>query len=240
MLFNEKDLCLRKLLCSMNKIIQIIVGALMTVIVIAFASCQEEDEGETPEFEWRSNHMIQSYILPDFLENLSWEILSEDKESVMLGLSVRGERIYSGENPRVYREPDSLYYSFVEMYHDTAWYGTTNYMCPAVAYPVSEISIISDADYNDTHPAGCELIDIAKVNTVSYGNFVLNGYTGKESQEDIFKPFSEYTQKKRSLWWRGAVGIYLPLPTLSRTHNLTVTFSFEGWRSVSSTVRVEL
>ena len=212
----------------------------MTVIVIAFASCQEEDEGETPEFEWRSNHMIQSYILPDSLENLSWKFLSEDKKSVMLGLSVRGDRIYSGENPRVYREPDSLYYSFVEMYHDTAWCGTSNYMCPAIAYPVSEISIISDADYNDTHPAGCELIDIAKVNTVSYGNFVLNGYAGKESQENIFKPFSEYTQKERSLWWQGAIGLYLPLPTLSRTHNFTVTFSFEGWKSVSSTVHVEL
>ncbi|MBO7507900.1 MAG: hypothetical protein J6T67_11025 [Paludibacteraceae bacterium] len=225
----------------MNKFFQIIVGALTTVVVIAVVSCGEENEGEkTPEYEWPSKHMIQSYILPDSLENLSWSFLSKDNSSVMLGLAIGGERIYSGENPRVYRKADSLYYSFVEMYHDTAWYGTTNYMCPAVAYPVSEISIISDADYNDTHPAGCELIDIAKVNTVSYGNFVLNGYTGKESQEDIFKPFSEYTQKERSLWWRGAVGIYLPLPTLSRIHNFTVTFSFDGWKSVSSTVHVEL
>ena len=225
---------------NMKRKLFVIGKLLISIAITVFYSCDGEDEGETPEFEWRSNHMIQSYILPDSLENLSWKFLSEDKESVMLGLAIGGDRIYSGENPRVYREPDSLYYSFVEMYHDTAWYGTTNYMCPAVAYPVSEISIISDADYNDTHPAGCELIDIAKVNTVSYGNFVLNGYTGKESQEDIFKPFSEYTQKERSLWWRGAVGIYLPLPTLSRIHNFTVTFSFDGWKSVSSTVRVEL
>ena len=78
--FNEKNLSLRKLLCSMNKIFQIIVGALMTVIVIAFASCQEEDEGEkTPEYTWPSKHYLQRYILPDSLIDPSWDYLSKIK-----------------------------------------------------------------------------------------------------------------------------------------------------------------
>ena len=225
----------------MNKIFQIIIGVLMTVVVIVVVSCEEEDEGKsTPEYTWTSKHCLQRYILPDSLVDSSWDFLPTSKDSFLLGFGIGGESICSGECPNNPQSPHPLYDSLVKMYHDTAWHGTTNYMYPAVAYPVSSISVVSDADFDDTHPAGCELIDIAKVNTISYGNFVLNGYTGKESQEDIFKPFSEYTQKERSLWWHGAIAIYLPLPTLSRTHNFTVTFSFEGWKSLSSTVRVEL
>lgn len=236
----KKNLSLRKLLCSMNKIFQIIIGALTAVAIIAFASCQEEDEGGTPEYTWPSKHYLQKYILPDSLTNLSWSIVSKTGDSITIGFRFEGEFVYSGECPTNLQSPHPLYDSLVRMYHDTAWHGKTNYMYPAVAYPVSAISVVSDADFDDTHLAGSELIDIAKIYSGSYALFVLNGYNGRYPQEQILKPFCEFTQLEKSLWRPGGIGIYLPLPTLSRTHNFTVTFSFEGWKSVSSTVHVEL
>ncbi|MBO7607195.1 MAG: hypothetical protein J6T28_06230 [Paludibacteraceae bacterium] len=225
----------------MNKIFQIIIGALTTVAVIAFASCQEEDGGGTPEYTWPSKHYLQRYILPDSLIDPSWDYLSKiKKDSFLLGFGLGGESICSGECPADPQPPHPLYDSLVKMYHDTAWRGKTNYMYPAIAYPVSAISVVSDADFDDAHLAGSELIDIANIYSGSYALFVLNGYNGRYPQEDFLKPFCEYTQQERSLWNGASVGIYLPLPTLSRTHNLTVTFSFEGWKSVSSTVHVEL
>ncbi|MBP5480738.1 MAG: hypothetical protein J6Y22_03175 [Paludibacteraceae bacterium] len=225
----------------MNKIFQIIIGALTTVAVIAFASCQEEDGGGTPEYTWPSKHYLQRYILPDSLIDPSWDYLSKiKKDSFLLGFGLGGESICSGECPADPQPPHPLYDSLVKMYHDTAWRGKTNYMYPAIAYPVSAISVVSDADFDDAHLAGSELIDIANIYSGSYALFVLNGYNGRYPQEDFLKPFCEYTQQERSLWNGASVGIYFPLPTLSRTHNFTVTFSFEGWKSVSSTVHVEL
>ena len=232
----------------MNKFFQIIVGALTTVAVIVFVSCREEDEGkQTPEYTWPSKHYLQSYILPDSMENLSWNIVTKKGDSIEMGFCFKGEYVYSGECPTHPQTPHPLYDSLVRMYHDTAWYGKTNYMYPAIAYPVSAISVVSDADFDDTHLAGSELIDVAKIYSESYALFIQNGYNGIYSQEhilkpfcEVLKPFSEYEQQEKSLWDEGPVGIHLPLPTLSRTHNLTVTFSFDGWKSVSSTVHVEL
>ena len=225
----------------MNKIFQIIIGALTAVAVIAFTSCGEEDEGKnTPEYTWPSKHYLQSYILPDSMENLSWNMVTKKGDSIAMGFCFKGEYVYSGECPTHPHPSHPLYDSLVRMYHDTAWYGKTNYMYPAIAYPVSAISVVSDADFDDAHLAGSELIDIANIYSGSYALFVLNGYNGRYPQEDFLKPFCEYTQQERSLWNGASVGIYFPLPTLSRTHNFTVTFSFEGWKSVSSTVHVEL
>ena len=225
----------------MNKFFQIIIGALMAIAVIAFASCRENNEGEkTPEYVWPSKHFNQSYILPDSLSNLSWDMATKDEDSIAMGFRFMGEYVHSGECPTNPHSPHPLYGSLVGMYHDTAWYGTTNYMYPAIAYPVSAISIVSDADFDDEHLAGSELIDIANVNVLSCGDFVLNGYPYDEEHfKSIIQPFSKFTRNERRLWC-GSVGIYLPFPSLSRTHNLTVTFSFEGWKSVSSTVHVEL
>lgn len=197
--------------------------------------------GGTPEYTWPSKHYLQRYILPDSLIDPSWDYLSKiKKDSFLLGFGLGGESICSGECPADPQPPHPLYDSLVKMYHDTAWRGKTNYMYPAIAYPVSAISVVSDADFDDAHLAGSELIDIANIYSGSYALFVLNGYNGRYPQEDFLKPFCEYTQQERSLWNGASVGIYFPLPTLSRTHNFTVTFSFEGWKSVSSTVRVEL
>ena len=225
----------------MNKFFQIIVGALTTVAVIVFVSCREEDEGKnTPEYEWPSKHFNQSYILPDSLSNLSWNIVTKAGDSIAMGFRFEGESVYSGECPTNPHSPHPLYDSLTRMYHDTAWRGTTNYRYPPVAYPVSAISVVSDADFDDAHLAGSELIEIASVNALSRGDFVLNGYPyDDEHFKSIRQPFSKFTHNERCLWC-GAVGIHLPLPTLSRTHNLTVTFSFDGWKSVSSTVHVEL
>ena len=232
----------------MNKFFQIIVGAMTTVAVIAFTSCGEEDEGKnTPEYTWSSKHYLQSYILPDSMGNLSWNMVTKKGDSIVMGFCFKGEYVYSGECPTHPHPSHPLYDSLVRMYHDTAWHGTTNYRYSAIAYPVSAISVVSDADFDDANLAGSELIDIANIYSESYALFIQNGYNGIYSQGhilkpfcEVLKPFSEYAQQERSLWNEGPVGIYLPSPTLSRTHNFTVTFSFEGWKSVSSTVHVEL
>ncbi len=188
-----------------------------------------EKESDVP---WvMSGHYVNRYVVPDSLS-----FVVSVSSSIDINVDIIGEYVSWNRDARF----DSL----ARLNKDLGWKYKSSEEFDACAYPVSGVSVVSDADFDDRHPAGSELSDIARVSAGSLGDFVLGGYV--DSTPDNVrvkwisqKPFSEFSDLERYLWY-GGIGICLPLPTLSRTHNLTVTFSFDGWKSVSSTVHVEL
>ena len=178
-----------------------------------------------------SGHYVNRYIVPDSLE-----LSAECSSNIIIGTMIGGEYVSWNRDARF----DSL----AVLNRDLGWKYKSSEEIDACAYPVSGVSVVSDADFDERHPAGSELSDIVKVSVGSLGDFVMSGYVDSTPNNDRMKwinqkLFSDFSDFERYLWCSG-IGIYLPLPTLSRTHNFTVTFSFEGWKSVSSTVRVEL
>ena len=188
-----------------------------------------EKESDVP---WvMSGHFVNRYVVPDSLS-----FVVRVSSLIDINVNIKGEYVSW--------DRDARFDSLARLNRDLEWRYKSSEEFDACAYPVSGVSVVSDADFDERHPAGSELSDIVKVSAGSLGDFVLSGYV--DSTPDNVrvkwisqKPFSEFSDFERYLWY-GGIGIYLPLPTLSRTHNLTVTFSFEGWKSVSSTVRVEL
>ena len=181
----------------------------------------------------KSGHCINTYIVPDSLS-----LVVRVSSLIDISAEMGGEHVLWNKNG------NDRFDSFARLNGDLGWKYDASWETFAYAYPVNGVSVVSDADFDENHPAGSELSDIAMVSAGSLGDFVLSGYV--DSTPDNVrvkwisqKPFSEFSDFERYLWY-GGIGIYLPLPSLSRTHNLTVTFSFEGWKSVSSTVRVEL
>lgn len=222
-----------------HNIFSLLKWALFCAILSIPFACGDETDGE-PEYFWESQHLHNSYTIPDSLSDMSWHMHPNyPKDSFVISFCINGETVYSDEC-KVPQKPE-VFDSICRLYHDTAWYGKSNAMDPPVAYPVSGISIVSDADFDESHPAGSDLSDIAILLTHSWGDFVLNGYPrGDEQLKKIRKKFSEFTHNEKCLWYDGSFQIYFPLPTLSRTHHLTVTLSFEGGKSISSTIEVNL
>lgn len=214
-------------------------ATLYTLLSISFA-CGDDNEDGYPPIYWESQHLHNSYTIPDSLSDLNWNIDPYyHKDSFVIGYCIKGETVYSDEC-KIPNKPE-VFDSICRLYHDTAWYGKSSETDPPVAYPVSGVSIVSDADFDESHPAGSDLSDITTVCTESWGEFVLNGYPrGDEQLIYLSKKFSEFTHNEKCLWWHGGKSFVIPLPTLSRTHHLTVTLSFEGGKSISSTIEVNL
>jgi len=197
-------------------------------IVILTGCGKESDTADV-----MAGHAVVKYVVPDtlVLDITTWT----DRPS---GFVIASE--FDGEHVSWEKEGNSRFDYFASLNHDEGYdFYATWEMPPACPYPVKCLSVVSDADFDEQHPTGAELCDLADICVYSMGEFVLSGYRGENVEELLFKPFSLFSDYERYLWC-GGIGIYLPLPTLSRTHNLIVTFSFEGWKSVSSTVHVEL
>lgn len=214
----------------------ILICALLS---ITFA-CGDENEDGYPPIYWNSKHLHNCYTIPDSFSHVKWHIVpSRRRDSFAIGFSIKGDIIYSDEC-KVPKNTE-LFDSICQLYHDTAWHGESSATNPPIAYPVSDISIISDADFDVVHPAGSDLIDFATVRTESWGDFVLNGYPINDTHlVYISKKFSDFTYNEKCLWWDGGISLVFPLPTLSTTHHLTISITFEGGKKISSTIEVIL
>ena len=200
-------------------------------LCLSTMGCDSKKESDTADV--MAGHAVVKYVVPDtlILGITTWT----DRPS---GFVIASE--FDGEHVSWEKEGNSRFDYFASLNHDEGYdFYATWEMPPACPYPVKCLSVVSDADFDEQHPTGAELCDLADICVYSMGEFVLSGYRGENVEELLFKPFALFSDYERYLWC-GGIGIYLPLPTLSRTHNLTVTFSFEGWKSVSSTVHVEL
>lgn len=116
--------------------------------------------------------------------------------------------------------------------------------------PIS-IDVISDADYDEMHPAGVPLNDIVLFTTFSPYQFIKNGYTGKEFVKNK-KTLNQYTQDDfKLIFCVGSAPIYKELdednyqcisfttePTINKEHTLTVTIKDDYGRTFSDTTTV--
>ncbi|MBR0502495.1 MAG: DUF5034 domain-containing protein [Paludibacteraceae bacterium] len=207
---------------------------LLIFTTIIIQSCKNQEE---PEATWYSNHAIQKYIMPDSITDLTWKFIGED--TILVGFCLNGENVLSGEAPNDAENKHPMYDYFVKKYHDTSWGGRTFYFACAIAYPIENISIVADKDYDENHYAGDDLNDVLFVGIQSWGEFVLNDYPkNMEHCQYVEKPFKDFSKNEKSLWY-GGIGFRLPKPTLSKDFNLTITITFEEGRTLSTTTHIE-
>lgn len=117
--------------------------------------------------------------------------------------------------------------------------------------PVS-IDVISNADFDENHPAGARLNDIVLFTTFSPYPFIKNGYTGKEFVKNK-KTLDQYTQDDFKLIFCVAEApIYSYIdednfgclsfttePTVNKEHTLTITIKDDYGRTFSDTTTVK-
>lgn len=206
-------------------------------IALLVTSCGKEDD---TLLSYRSSHRVNDYVLPDSIICLRWQMV--DDGSFHVAFSVDGELVSSGEKissgPR-----HELFDSISALYHDDHYRGEISgeESNRVIAFPVNSVLIVSDIDYAEQYPAGCNLCEYSKFYAISWGKFVLNDYQFDESDNGvpyIEKPYVELTDAEKCLWL-GCIEFELPVvPMVS--HNLTVTISFEGGRRLTKKLRVEL
>ncbi len=141
-----------------------------TIIVfsaIVLAGCREsgDNQDNKPGMPPPSYHyFIKGYVIPsemnvhfdEDLDCLVWEII--------------GETVEVADTPEELSE-EARY--FVEMYNDT--YKGHNRVT-ALAYPIDEVTIFCDKDFDARHSAREVLDDIVRTQYTSYYPYILNGY----------------------------------------------------------------
>ena len=216
---------------EIRKIIKTLLLIFSTILAI---SCNREEE---PEPSWYSNHAIQKYIIPDSINIICWKFIGND--TILVGFNLDGEIVLSGVEPNGSGKEHPMYNYFVNKYHDTTWWGKTSDLACAIAYPIENISIITDKDYDENHHAGDDLNDVLVVGIKSWREFVLNDYPKNiEHCQYVYKPFKDFSKNEKSLWY-GGIGFYLPKPTLTQNFNLTITLTFDEGGSISATKHIE-
>ena len=117
--------------------------------------------------------------------------------------------------------------------HQGYYQGGTLY---ALTKGIIKIDIVSDADYDQKHLAGVSLMDNVKLAADIFGNVM-----GKTSLPADFwqdKMYSEYTAKELSVVGTWIILKFATLPTLSKTHNLTIAITFDDGEVYTDTVEV--
>lgn len=113
-------------------------------------------------------------------------------------------------------------------------------------YPFSDITIISDDDFDNLHPAGTALDDIINVGYHTYRFYIEKGYKYTDSSgrihesdysgDDVTKPLSEwdaedsmFMQATKHLVFGGGLDFsFMSKPTIEQQHHLTCIVSIEG------------
>lgn len=208
---------------------------LWMALALLTTSCGDDS---TPEASFRSVHLVSDYFLPDTFESATYGKTFDG--AYYLYFRVNGERVSSGESsvgvPR-----HELFDSISNLYHDDHWNGWNDCETFVCAFPVTSISLVADVDYGEDMPAGCNLCDYLKVYVSSWGEFVLNNYPNDmEHLQHVEKLFSDFTEKEKSLWSNGSIEIILPQSVPLMPHNVTFTISFEGGKTLTKMLRVEL
>ncbi len=105
----------------------------------------------------------------------------------------------------------------------------------------TKVSIISDADFDESHLADSELGDLVLFEALSPYAYIKSGYKIGSPMQGISKLVSELEYEdlillghKNSL----AELKFLSEPTLSKTHNITITMTSDDGRVFQDTIRV--
>ena len=143
--------------------------AIIVFSAIVLAGCREDsgEDNKTPSMPPPFSHyFIGGYLTPS-------EVKVALNDNGVLRLYADGEFIMT---PREYNDAiseEALH--LAQRYNDTS-YNAAGGGVYAFAYPIDEITISSEQDFDARHPAGTVLDDIVEMQYTSYYPFILNGY----------------------------------------------------------------
>ncbi len=118
---------------------------------------------------------------------------------------------------------------------------------------ITSISIVSNADFDENHPAGASLDDVVAITYKSYKNIIENNYTLPEGalgygycSYDVTKILSEF-ESEDSLFMESTMAYgnsfwlkFVQEPTMIMQHTFTVTIEFEYGEPYSFTFDLDL
>lgn len=141
---------------------------LFLAVLIAFTMFSCEERNDKPQNSYTSSpHYVSDYIVPSSIKVIP---ISD------IFLVEFNGTIYPTFKGDGYKYNDTVK-SFSELYGDIYYTGAVKAgLHPALAYPIDDISIVCNNNFDDEHPAGGPLDDIVKMNYKSYYNFIKNGY----------------------------------------------------------------
>ena len=137
-------------------------------ILIVLFSCAKENNKHQNSYT-PSPHYVSEYMVPSDIKVVPANDTFNIEFSGIIYPTFRGEDY----------EYNDIVKSLSELYGDTYYKGVAKPQPgsnPALAYPIDEISIYCDKNFDAEHPAGELLNDIATMNYKSYYNFIKNGY----------------------------------------------------------------
>jgi hypothetical protein len=272
----------------MKKLILMLIG------VLAIAGCEEPYEpiiewDTPPNFETFTRSYVMGYYIPEKLEISAGKAKFIDGVHHTIGATFwRSERAGTfmdvGEKKDVYdalcKKNNDM--SFNKTVHIDGQYevlpngdlfpvGITEYS----AYNIVSINVVSDADFDDKHPAGTSLANILMFSARTSKPFIDSGYNYSVDWGDDYPSKPDFENGRNWNWIRESeieknladvtpedlvlMGYYTvvsnrgdvvntradlcgfrfdALPTLEKTHNITVTLTDERGEVFSDTVKM--
>lgn len=199
----------------------------------AFAvNCSPGDTGAS-----YTEHFIQDYTIANDIDKIG--LYDMGKRSFYIGL--KGENVgYKDQG-----EKGEKFHRLAEKYGDMSFNsrivpGTIH----ALANELTTISIVSDAAYDDLHPAGTPLDDIVYFSGESYYSFIEAGYKGSWTTS-FDKSLAQLSESDLKLLNARGGGLYAAgglsafyfsaPPTVSWKHNMTLTITDADGDAFSTT-----
>ncbi len=205
-----------------------------------------------PEVDY---HITRSFV-EEYYEVDDFEIVAGYKNTI----SIKGMK--EGNYWKFYNSGSQKdkYDALCKKHNDMSWNKTSFRHC-VLGVDFLSIDFVSDADFDETHSAGASLSDILRFESESLYPFVSGGYEGAEFGENynrgeytrINKPLSELTIDDMKMLGKDthpnlladryygpyiAYLFWLSEPTLSKTHNITVTMISDDGRTFEKTIQV--
>lgn len=149
-------------------------------------SCSQQNESNKPQLGdlIKNQCFISDYLVPSTLK------MVRAMDGYILEMTGDSYHTWCGEEYEFAEEINYL----SELYGDTSYDG---YNRPgkhiALAYPIDDITIYCDKNFDAKHPAGKPLDDVVKLNYQSYYNFIQNGYHPYTQNEQHLQDVDSYS-----------------------------------------------
>lgn len=159
----------------------------LTVLFISLIfSCSQQNESDKPQLGdlIKQQCYISDYLVPSKLK------MVKARNGYVLEMTGDSYHTWCGDD---YEFAEKINY-LSTLYGDTSYDG---YNRPgshiALAYPIDNITIHCDKNFDTKHPAGEPLDDIVKLNYQSYYNFIQNGYHPYTLNEQYLQDVDSYS-----------------------------------------------
>ncbi len=157
------------------------------ILLMFFASCSSNESELLPDYERNSSpNFVQEYFIPDSVTVEEYPVnASHSTDNEVLEIRFWGTSVDERTNPE-------LFGYYARLYGDT---GYGQYLLPgsnmAVAEAFRKISVVSDTDFDEKHPAGTPLDDIVCLRSESAYEYIRSGYKQEDEYVNCRKPLKE-------------------------------------------------